>query len=215
MLAFQRRPKTRIQSPGAARLLHSQPDERPGDAAMRNILVLASVIVTGATASCEHGPDSWCEGDWVVDLVSECDGECDSLQKQMCWNGTCIEGDFGAECVLTTKEDCTPEAYYCDGNSWTRCGRSGHPQWRSDCVEWAQQYSSNSVHYGPSCLENLGTTQCVHAGLPCDPERSYDCVGDYLVRCGRTGFAIDFEICTYRTPPMRCVVEDRDAHCRK
>jgi hypothetical protein len=182
---------------------------------MRHALILATVIATGAAVACEHADRSWCEGDWKVDLFGNCDGAGNSLEKQKCAPGGCVEGDFGAECVLTTAETCTPEAVYCKGNVWVHCGRSGHPQWEFDCVEYAKQPAVYGDHRGRSCVEGFGTAECVHTGLPCAPEGYSDCVGDYLVHCGSTGFAIDFEICTNRTPPMRCVIEDGGARCRK
>lgn len=180
---------------------------------MRKVLVLASVIVTGTTASCEHGPYSWCEGDWLVDLVKGCDYECDSLLKQKC-SGTCVEGDFGAECVLTTRDECSPDAWYCKDSSMMHCGTSGHPDWEIDCVEEAQWVSGYGFHSGPSCVEGFGTAECVHEGLPCDPDRDYDCIDDYLIRCGSTGYALDYKACTTLTSLQHCVVQDGDAWCQ-
>lgn len=182
---------------------------------MRSARIDSAVMLLMLAASCEHAEQSWREGDWLVDLMGNCDGEGDSLEKQKCAPEGCVEGDFGAECVLTTAEECAPEAYYCKGNSLARCGRSGHPQSETDCTERAQWRSGYWDNSGPSCVEGFGTAECVHAGLSCDPDRYHDCVGDYLVQCGSTGFALDFKICSYQTPTMRCVIQDRDARCQK
>jgi hypothetical protein len=182
---------------------------------MRYALVLASVIVTGSTASCEHGANSWCEGDWLVDLVKICDGEGDSLEKRKCASGLCVDGDFGAECVLTTLETCTPETYYCKGNSWTMCGRSGHPKWEADCSEFAKEHLGYWGAPGGTCIENLGTAGCVHPEMPCDPGRNVDCVGDVLVQCGSTGYAVDFLDCSALEPQKHCVIQDYSFGCQE
>jgi hypothetical protein len=165
---------------------------------------LPLLVISG----CEprHTKD-WCDGNVLVKVYAA-DGTFSETEEHPCGSRVCVDGDFGAECVMADATKCVPETQECVGDIRVVCGRSGLTTFHVDCA--AQ---------GLACFISPHGTECAWADEVCETAYAIFewCRDNRVVTCGWSGHPVPSgnwrKPCESYSPGMTCADADGWARC--